>query len=180
MAGRGHEGAAPQTAPRDAMTEIGFYHLQNTPLERALPKLLEKAVERGMKALVLTGSPERSEQLNEVLWNYDPTSFLPHGIEKDGAAERQPVYLTNQDENPNAASLLILVDGMESANAASFARIIDMFDGTSDTAVAAARQRWKTQKDAGLPLTYWQQTERGGWEKKAQANEETTDPEATE
>lgn len=161
------------------MTEIGFYHLQNTPLERALPKLLEKAIERGMKVLVLTGSPERSEQLNDVLWNYDPASFLPHGSEKDGGAEHQPVYLTDRDENPNAASLLVLVDGMESANTTGFARIIDMFDGTSDPAVAAARQRWKTQKDAGFPLTYWQQTERGGWEKKAQANEETTDQDPT-
>ena len=161
------------------MTEIGFYHLQRTPLERALPKLLEKAVERGMKALVLTGSPERTEQLNDVLWNYDPASFLPHGCEKDGAVERQPIYLTDRDQNPNDASLLVLVDGMESANTSAFARIIDMFDGTSDAAVAAARQRWKTQKDAGLALTYWQQTERGGWEKKAQANEETSSQENT-
>ena len=29
------------------MTEILFYHLQSQPLERVLPALLEKSIERG-------------------------------------------------------------------------------------------------------------------------------------
>jgi DNA polymerase-3 subunit chi len=33
--------------------------------------------------------------------------------------------------------------------------------------VYAARDRWKAYKAAGHALTYWQQTDRGGWEKKA-------------
>ncbi len=155
------------------MTEIGFYHLQRTPLERALPKLLEKALERGMRALILTGSSERAEQLNDVLWTYDPASFLPHGSVKEGSETSQPIFLTDEDRNANGANLLVLVDGVQSMKTAAFERVIDMFDGTSEPAVAAARQRWKTLKDAGLALTYWQQTDRGGWEKKAQANEES-------
>ena len=39
--------------------------------------------------------------------------------------------------------------------------------GMDDDAVAAARTRWATHKAAGHALTYWQQTERGGWEKRA-------------
>mgnify|MGYP003348043354 CR=1 FL=1 len=31
----------------------------------------------------------------------------------------------------------------------------------------AARDRWKKLKEAGHTLTYWQQNERGAWEKKA-------------
>ena len=46
------------------MPEVGFYHLLYTPLDRALPKLLEKALERGHRAIVLTGSNERVEDLN--------------------------------------------------------------------------------------------------------------------
>jgi DNA polymerase-3 subunit chi len=156
------------------MTEIGFYHLQRTPLERALPRLLEKAFERGMKALILTGSSERTDQLNDVLWTYDPASFLPHGSAKDGAEALQPVFISDEERNPNGASLLVLVDGMESAEITAFGRVIDMFDGTSEPALAAARRRWKTLKDAGHPLTYWQQTDRGGWEKKATANDDQT------
>ncbi|MED5396188.1 MAG: DNA polymerase III subunit chi, partial [Pseudomonadota bacterium] len=41
------------------MTEIAFYHLERSPLERALPKLLEKTLEAGKRALVVVGSVER-------------------------------------------------------------------------------------------------------------------------
>jgi len=49
------------------MTEIGFYHLQRSPLERALPKLLEKVLEAGKRAVVVARSDERVEQLNGIL-----------------------------------------------------------------------------------------------------------------
>ena len=40
------------------MTDIGFYHLTATPLEKALPKLLEKVLSSNMKALVLVDDKE--------------------------------------------------------------------------------------------------------------------------
>jgi DNA polymerase III subunit chi len=150
------------------MAEVGFYHLLRTPLERALPKLLEKAVQRGMRAVVVTGSDERAEHLNAVLWTYDPASFLPHGTASDGHADEQPIYLTDHVTNPNGAALLVLTDGVEMSGADGFERIIDMFDGRDEVAVGSARQRWKALKEAGHQLTYWQQTEGGGWEQKAQ------------
>ncbi len=38
-----------------AMTEIGFYHLRASPLDRALPQLLEKAYAGGHRVVVLAG-----------------------------------------------------------------------------------------------------------------------------
>lgn len=148
------------------MTEIGFYHLVATPLEKALPKLLEKVLGSGARAVVMAASPERVEALNGLLWTYAPNGFLPHGSAKDGKAERQPIWLTAADENPNGASILVLTDGATAASLPSYARCLDVFDGADETAVADARQRWKTYKDAGHTLTYWQQTESGGWERK--------------
>ena len=49
------------------MTDILFYHLQNQPLERVLPVLLEKSVERGWKVVVEATSPERVEALDALL-----------------------------------------------------------------------------------------------------------------
>ena len=150
------------------MTEVGFYHLQATPLERALPKLLEKALERGMKALVVAASRERVVQLDELLWTYDPASFLPHGA-AGLDPQRQPVWLAEDDANLNDASLLVLVDGQTSGRLASFERAIDLFDGRDEAAVAAARESWRACKEAGHRLSYWQQTRQGGWQKKAEA-----------
>ena len=151
------------------MAEVGFYHLLRTPLERALPKLLEKAVARGMRAVVATGSGERAEHLSAALWTYDPASFLPHGTAADGDAAGQPIFIADHVTNPNGAGLLVLTDGAETGEPAAFERIIDMFDGRDDAAVAAARKRWQAMKAAGHRLTYWQQTDGGGWEQKAEA-----------
>ena len=149
------------------MTDIAFYHLQRSPLEQVLPRLLEKTLTAGKRAVVLAGSEDRVEALAMVLWTYHPDSWLPHGTAKDGEADRQPVWLTPHDENPNGASFLFLTDGMDSEHTAGFERCFDLFDGNDVDALAAARERWKARKDAGHAVTYWQQTERGGWEQKA-------------
>lgn len=149
------------------MTEVRFYHLQRRTLEYALPKILEKVLERGWRAVVMAGSAERVDMLNQHLWTYDPASFLPHGSAADGFAEDQPVFLTWKDENPNNATVLVLADGVESNRVEAFELVCDIFDGNDADAVLAARRRWKRCKEAGHALTYWQQSERGGWEKKA-------------
>jgi len=149
------------------MTEIGFYHLQRSSLEQALPKLLEKVLEAGKRAVVVARSDERIEQLNGVLWTYRPDSFVPHGSARDGNAEKQPVWLATEPENPNDAGVLILTDGATADDFNGFERCLEMFDGNDDDAVAAARQRWTAYKSAGHEVVYYQQTEGGGWEKKA-------------
>ncbi len=143
------------------MSDIRFYHLTRKSLEQVLPELLEKTLERGGKAVVMTGSPERAEALTAHLWTYNPNGFLPHGNAQDGHAERQPIWLTDKDERPNAADFLFLTDGAETAKAADFARVSDLFDGNDEVALAAARKRWAVYKKAGHNLSYWQQTDKG-------------------
>lgn len=149
------------------MTDIGFYHLTRTPLANALPKLLERVLAAGKRALVRAGSTERVEFLNGALWTYDPASFLPHGTVREGDAPDQPIWLSAGEGNPNGAQVLILTDGVEAGDLSGWERCLEMFDGNDPAAVEAARARWKAYKEAGHALTYWQQTERGGWEKKA-------------
>jgi DNA polymerase-3 subunit chi len=148
------------------MSDIGFYHLVRSPLEKALPKLLEKVLESGAHAVVMAGSEERVESLAALLWTYHPNSFLPHGTARDGKPDRQPIWLTERDENLNGATILVLTDGASSAQVDRYARCLEVFDGGDPEAVTRARERWRVYKDAGHNLTYWQQTESGGWEKK--------------
>ena len=149
------------------MTEISFYHLLHMPLERALPKLIEKVLESGACAVIRTGSTERAEVLNDVLWTYHQDSFIPHGTVGDGNAPLQPVWITPDEENPNGADILVLTDGAESDDVSQYRRCLEMFDGRDETAVTEARRRWAAYKDAAYELAYWQQTEGGGWERKA-------------
>jgi DNA polymerase-3 subunit chi len=149
------------------MTAVAFYHLQARPLEWALPKLLEKVLDSGKRAVVMAGSEERVEALNGLLWTYSQRGFLPHGSASDGFAAEQPIWLTASDENPNGAQVLVLTDGVDSERLAAYERCLELFDGKDEAAVTRARSHWAAYKAAGHDVTYWQQTETGGWAQKA-------------
>jgi DNA polymerase-3 subunit chi len=143
-----------------------FYHLQRSTVEDTLPKLLEKALQQSMRAVVVAPL-ERLKALDSYLWTYRPDSFLPHGMATDAYAADQPICLSPAQANPNDAKALFLLDGAELAGEGGFDICCDLFDGADPQSLEAARGRWKTLKEAGHTLTYWQQTERGGWEKQA-------------
>jgi DNA polymerase-3 subunit chi len=149
------------------MTEVLFYHLEHQPLERVLPSLVERTLERGWRAVIQAGSEERLEALDTLLWIWKDNSFLPHGTRKDGNAELQPVYLTAGDDNPNGATVRFLVDGAVAADLTGYTRLVYLFDGHDPQAVEQARAEWARAKAASCVVTYWQQGESGRWEKKA-------------
>ena len=146
------------------MAEIGFYHLTRTALDVALPKLLGRVLDTGGRAVVKASSEERIAALDTALWLCPDPDWLPHGSRATGEADLQPICLTTEEDAPNGARHLFLVEGATSARLDAFGRVFDLFDGRDDEAVAAARQRWASAKAAGHVLTYWRQTERG-WEK---------------
>jgi DNA polymerase-3 subunit chi len=151
-----------------------FYHLLQMPLEQALPRLMERALAAGHRAVILAASVERVASLDTALWTWDAGSFLPHaaapddpGAPPDPDAHRQPIWLSTRPGNPNGATVLVLVDGVAATDLEGFQRCLDLFDGTDDAAVAAARDRWRSAKAAGHEVTYWAQSPEGRWEQRA-------------
>ena len=150
------------------MTEILFYQLQRQPIERVLPPLLERSIERGWRVVVQAASDERVEALDAHLWTYRDDGFLAHGTYREGEADAQPVLLTVHDHNPNAANVRFLIDGAPvPADAGAYQRIVLLFDGEDEEALATARGHWADAKARGFEVTYWQADENGRWEKKA-------------
>jgi DNA polymerase-3 subunit chi len=151
--------------------EVWFYHLQTQPLERVLPTLLERALQRDWRVVVQVTREERMHALDDLLWTYAPDAFLPHGCARDGDPEGHLIWLTTTAEDPIDAHLHVCADGAAAGPAVragrGYERVILLFDGTDEEALAAARAEWKALKDEGIALSYWQQTESGGWEKKA-------------
>jgi DNA polymerase-3 subunit chi len=147
------------------MAELWFYHLERSELERALPPLLEKCLQRGWRALVRGGALERLDQLDVSLWTYRDDSFLPHA--REGDASRQPIWLTAEPGNPNGAQVLFMIDGAGGEDAAAFERACVLFDGRDPDALELARSRWKQAKDAGFAVSYWRESASGKWEKQA-------------
>jgi len=145
-----------------------FYHLQRQPLERVLPSLLERSLQRGWRVVVQASSEERVEALDAHLWTYRDDTFLPHGTWRESEAREQPILLSIDDANPNGANVRFLIDGAPVPDdAASYDRIVLIFDGEDPDALDAARNNWRTAKASGFDATYWQTDDNGRWVKKA-------------
>ncbi len=146
------------------MPDIHFYHLLHTPLENALAKLLERAQSGGFSRILVHGSEQQCGWLDEALWKIVPNSFLAHSTAADEKyAVQQPILLTHTQENLNAATLLIIINGAKFEDVSGYTRVCDMFDGRDDEQAAAARTRWSAYKEADFTLVYNKQNEAGGW-----------------
>ena len=147
--------------------DVLFYHLERAPLERVLPDLLQKSLQKGWRAIVEVEPLERVDALDTMLWTFTDESFLPHGKAGDPRAEEQPVLISNDPDNVNGADIRFFIDGGDVTAHSGYQRLVYMFHGHDETAVALARVQWKSAADAGLDVTYWQQNSAGAWEKRA-------------
>jgi DNA polymerase-3 subunit chi len=149
------------------MPEVLFYHLTLSTLEEALPGLLERSLARGWRAVVQSGTEERRNALDQLLWTFRDDSFLAHGTDAEPHAAEQPVLLTTRPGNENGAGIRFLVDGAEPPDLSGYERVVFLFDGHDQMQVEAARRHWAAAKADGNEVTYWQQAEDKRWERKA-------------
>ena len=173
MESEANTSGTPASASNAANTEVMFYHLMEQPLELALTELLERSLQRGWRAVVEGRNRNRLEALDQHFWMHRADSFLPHALGDTASSEpqqpeRQPVWLTDESDDPNAAQVRFLIDQAQATDDCRHERLVYMFDGLDMEAVGHARERWKAEKALGRKLTYWQQSPEGRWEKKAE------------
>lgn len=147
--------------------ELLFYHLERASLERVLPDLLSKSLDKGWRAVVETAEPSRIDVLDGMLWTYNDESFLPHGTIRDENASEQQVLITDQPGNDNKADIRFFIDSGDVTAHEGYARLVYIFNGNDEDVLMKAREQWKLAKAVGLEATYWQQSPEGRWEKKA-------------
>jgi len=154
------------------MPEILFYHLERRTLEDVLPSLLEKTRARGWTASIRFASAERMEVIDSHLWTFSDKSFLAHGTSADGHSARQPIFLTTEEDNPNDADVLFLVDGSvvdkwDDEALKKLKRIVFLFNGSEEGALHNARSAWKCAQENGYEVTYWKESAGGRWEEQS-------------
>ena len=154
-AATGRRGAEP--------LQVDFYHLTGTPLDRALPRVAERIVAGGGRALVVSADEDQRRSLDRLLWTYAADSFLPHGLAGGEGEADQPLLIAAATAPvANGARFVILADGRWRDEALGFERAFHFFD---DEAVAEARAAWRAlaARD-GVERRYWRQDEDGRWE----------------
>jgi DNA polymerase-3 subunit chi len=150
------------------MPELWFYHLERENALTLLPQLLRRGLERGLRLCVETTTLELVRHWSNHLWGHEDTGFLPHGLEGDRRSADQPIWLTNENANPNASIFRFFVDGaVPSAGwlkeESALQRASVLFEGANEQSLQAARLLWREVRSAGITVRYQRQNESGGW-----------------
>ena len=149
------------------MSDINFYHIKNMPIENVLMMLLQKTLSANSKAVLRCYNHSLMEHYDQALWTIQKEAFLPHATSKDALAEKQPIYLTTENDNPNKAEFLFITSFSDHDKLEEYKRIFILFEDSDPESVNWARTLWKEIKDTDHTPTYWLQNENGKWEKKA-------------
>jgi len=110
---------------------------------------------------------EKLAQMDGLLWTFRDDAFLPHGRDDEPQAELQPILLSASLDTADGFDAVFLIDGAEVKDMTKVSRAMVMINGRSENDIKRERTRWKTLKETGAKLAYYQQDERGRWAKKA-------------
>ena len=133
------------------MTEIAFHFNVADKLLYSC-RLLRKAHASGAQVAV-TGEPEVLAELDQLLWSFSATEFIPHCRTSDGKgqlANKSVLLLDSPAACPHHGVLVNL--GMQVPfEFERFERFIEVVTRGSDERLAA-RTRWKHYADRGYSL----------------------------
>jgi len=140
---------------------VDFYQLGGLDPARAMAQLAGKAVEVGLRVLVVDGDEEARQAQSRALWELSPEGFFANGIAGGPYDARQPVLLSGKVEPVNDAKVLILADGQWRDPPPAFERVMLLFDEEN---IAGARAAWRMlgEQDAA-DRRFWKQDDRGRW-----------------
>ena len=144
------------------LPEISFYKLTALPILKAAPKLIEKIYYSEQKLVVIAEQEDLLQSLDKLLWSYSTKHFIPHATFQDPHPSDQPIYLTHNMENPNDATITMVL-GIVELNNLITDKCIYMFDGNDKSQLAFARKTWQAYKKQGNSIIYWQQNAEGSW-----------------
>ena len=133
------------------MTDIEFH--VNVPDKLYYScRLLRKAYRSGANAVV-TAAPELLLQLDQLLWSYSGTEFLPHCDKNSPAATMAstPILLAEKLDVYPPGSVLINLGPHVPSGFERFERFIEVASSSEDDRLAA-RGRWKHYRDRGYAL----------------------------
>jgi DNA polymerase-3 subunit chi len=139
------------------VTRVDFYILDRPANEARLAlacRLAQKAVDQDFEVLINTQSAEESTRLDELLWTFAQSSFLPHRILGETAAggDGEPVSIGSGKEPLDGNwDLLINLAAEVPEFFGRFNRVAELVGG-EESDKAAGRERFRYYRDRGYEL----------------------------
>lgn len=133
------------------MTQINFYALSNQAGEARLQfacRLIEKAYSLGHAIYVQTESAQQAKALDELLWQFSPSSFVPHALLQTDSSASEAVLISEQPPAAKHQDVLLNLNSVPSEAHQQFSRINEIIAG-DEQSLQQGRISYRFYKEKG-------------------------------
>ncbi|MFT4247783.1 MAG: DNA polymerase III subunit chi [Pseudomonas sp.] len=117
---------------------------------RLVCELARKACDSNQPVLILARDAAQAEELDDLLWSFDPDAYIPHQIAgSDEDDEITPVLIAAPDSDTPSRPLVINL--RDAAWAGACERVLEVVPA-DPAAREPLRERWKQYKARGLDV----------------------------
>lgn len=134
------------------MTHVNFYKLSGD-FDAALVlacRLTEKAFQQGLQVLLHTPDEATSRRLDELLWSFKPSAFLPHAVEATPVSD---IAISHGDDPGEHHGILINLADEAPGWFSRFEKTIEIVYDEQQV-IDSKRERFRFYKSRGYPLQY--------------------------
>ena len=139
------------------MTSVSFYKLSgNLQVALALVcQLTQKAMAANQQVLCLVADNDSAQQLDKLLWDFQASAFVPHGI----GNQLHPIAITVDSDPGEHHGILINLRSQIPTWFSRFERVMEIIYAQPDYE-QAKRENFKFYKERGYPLSFHDLTEK--------------------
>ncbi len=150
------------------MSKVSFYLLEHADAraQHLACKLCQRALMEGLDVLLLCRDDSEQHVLDELLWTYQPTSFIPHRISdariydpqvavhlstsiEAYLAARQDAIDTTHEEDPMRRPLLCINLAAATIDPAQVERIFEIIEAHEEAKIQG-RTRYRAYQQQGI------------------------------
>lgn len=139
------------------MPSIHFYTLNSgryrdsEDVLKVACKLTEKAVSHAHQVYILTKSAAQAERLDELLWQFKSTSFIPHSLASKSQQQAEDVSLGETPPPEDFNGMLINLSRRIIDPINQFERVNEIV-GPDDESLAQGRERYRSYRQSGAEI----------------------------
>ena len=133
---------------------IDFYVLEANATDgrfRLACKIIDRAYRSGYSVYLWTRDDQESGLLDDLLWSFSQTSFIPHVRNNGNAGPTAPVCIDHHPPQSGVAEVVVSVADQPVEDYSNFVRIAEVV-GFDEIEKRSGRSRFKFYRNQGLEL----------------------------
>lgn len=136
------------------MTQVDFYILPDSKTaarQHFVCRLVEKIQGLGQSVCVATENEEQTRGLDDMLWAYNPTSFIPHSACTGSNDHSAQVWLSHGGDFGEHHNVLINLRNQLPEHFSRFERLSEVVI-QDDAVLKSSRESYRFYQERGYPI----------------------------